>query len=137
MARDCSYGRPAIKDLNFEGVHLGNLGSACVALGEIDKAIEYYEQSLEIVRKIEDRKERRRKFDDLGKAYVALCEVRKAIDYFEQSLEIARKIEYRRGRRRCPIQHEPGARQARPAAGGDRPCKGGTCDFRADRKPGC
>lgn len=56
-----------------------------------------YEQSLEIVRKIEDRKNESDALCNLGKAYATLSEVGKAIDNFEQSLEIARKIEYRLG----------------------------------------
>ena len=45
------------------GAHLGNLGKAYAALGEVRRAIEYYEQALVISREIGDR---RGEGNDLG-----------------------------------------------------------------------
>jgi tetratricopeptide (TPR) repeat protein len=39
-----------------QGNHLGNLGNAYSALGEVARAIEYYEQALTIAREIGDRR---------------------------------------------------------------------------------
>ncbi len=84
-------------DREAEGVHLGNLGLAYAALGEVRKAIGFYEQALAIDREIGDRRGEGADLGNLGNAYAALGEVRKAIGYYEQALEIAREIGDRRG----------------------------------------
>ncbi len=45
-----------LKQRNWEGVALGNLGIAYYNLGEYRRAIEYYEQRLQIAREIGDRR---------------------------------------------------------------------------------
>jgi len=84
-------------DRAAEGRHLGNLGLAYAALGEVRQAIGYYEQALEIAREIGDRRGEGNRLGNLGLAYAALGEVRRAIGYYEQALEIAREIGDRRG----------------------------------------
>jgi tetratricopeptide (TPR) repeat protein len=76
---------------------LGNLGMAYADLGEMRKAIEYYEQDLEISRTIGDRSGEGRVYGNLGIAYKSLGEVRKAIEYHERRLAIAREVGDRRG----------------------------------------
>jgi tetratricopeptide (TPR) repeat protein len=80
-----------------ESMALGNLGAAYYNLGEMDKAIHYYEQSLEIDRALEDRQGEGLVLGGLGLAYMHLGETDKAIQYFEQHLQIAREIRDRKG----------------------------------------
>jgi len=75
-----------------EGSHLGNLGLAYAALGEVRRAIEYHEQALTVAREIGDRRGEGAILGSLGIAYYALGEVRQAIEYYEQALTIAREI---------------------------------------------
>jgi tetratricopeptide (TPR) repeat protein len=86
-----------LEDRGAEGVHLGNLGNAYAALGEMWKAIGYYEQALGIDCKIGNRRGEGAALGNLGNAYTALGEARRAIGYCEQALEIAREIGDRRG----------------------------------------
>ncbi len=65
-------------------------------LGEVRKAIEYYDQALAISREIGDPWIEGRNLCNFGKAYAALGETDKAIEYYEQTLEIVRKIEDRK-----------------------------------------
>ena len=86
--------------LNDKQTHssvLGNLGSAYSDLGQVDKAIKYYEQALEIAKEIGDRKNEGAHLGNLGSAYYGLGQVDKAIKYYEQALEIAKEIGDRRG----------------------------------------
>ena len=66
-------------------------------LSEPRKAIEYYEQALDIAREIGDRRGEGADLGNLGNAYSDLGEARKAIEYYEQALAIAREIGDRRG----------------------------------------
>ncbi|MCP4214670.1 MAG: tetratricopeptide repeat protein, partial [bacterium] len=69
--------------LNATGVTFWNMG-------DNRKAIEYYEQALDIYKKIhgESHQYTAAALNNLGTAWGALGENRKAIDYFEQALEI-------------------------------------------------
>jgi tetratricopeptide (TPR) repeat protein len=86
-----------LEDRQAEGAHLGNLGNAYSDLGEVRKAIEFYEQHLAIAREIGDRRGEGADLGNLGSAYYRLGEVRKAIGFYEQYLAIAREIGDRRG----------------------------------------
>ena len=86
-----------IGDRGLEGNHLGNLGLVYAALGETQRAIEYYEQALAIARDIGDRRGEGNALGNLGIAYKNLGEVRQAIEYHEQALTAAREIGDRRG----------------------------------------
>jgi len=66
-------------------------------LGEVRRAIEYYEQALAIFREIGDRRGEGNDLGNLGNAYAALGEVRRAVGYYEQALEIDREVGDRRG----------------------------------------
>ena len=76
---------------------LGTVGLAYAALGEVQKAMGYYEQQLTIAREIGDRQGEGSALGNLGIAYARLGEVQKAIGYYEQRLVIAREIGDRRG----------------------------------------
>jgi tetratricopeptide (TPR) repeat protein len=84
-------------DRSAEGVHLGNLGSAYLALSDARKAIEFYEKRLAIAQEISDRRGEGATLGNLGLAYDALGDARKAIEFYEQALVIAREIGDRRG----------------------------------------
>jgi tetratricopeptide (TPR) repeat protein len=80
-----------------EGNSLGNLGLAYINLGEIRKAIQYYDQRIKLAHEIGDRQGEGIALGNLGLAYANLGETRKAIQYYDQYLEIAHEIGDRRG----------------------------------------
>ncbi len=80
-----------------EGAWLNSLGLTYRALGQVEKAIDYHEQSLAIAREIGDRRGEGADLGSLGIAYHSLGQVKQAIEYHEQSLAIAREIGDRRG----------------------------------------
>ena len=86
-----------LDDQAAEGRHLGNLGLAYAAMGEVERAIEHYEQALVISREIGDRRGEGADLGNLGQAYAALGEVERAIEHHEQALAISREIVDRRG----------------------------------------
>jgi tetratricopeptide (TPR) repeat protein len=71
---------------------LGNLGLAYSALGQVEKAIDYYEQALAIAREIGHRQGEGNRLGALGLAYNALGQVEKARNYLEHSLAIFEEI---------------------------------------------
>ncbi len=79
-----------------EGAFLGNLGIAYSALGQVERAIEYYQQALTIAREIGDRGGEGNTFGNLGNAYSNLGQVERAIEHYQQALAIAREIGDRR-----------------------------------------
>ncbi|MDM8524897.1 tetratricopeptide repeat protein, partial [Desulfococcaceae bacterium HSG8] len=80
-----------------KGSFLGNLGNAYSDLGQVEKAIEYYEQALAISREIGHRQGEGNRLGNLGLAYSSLGQVEKAIEYYEQALAISREIGHRQG----------------------------------------
>ena len=80
-----------------EGNALGNLGLAYADLGEVRKAIEFYEQALIIAREIGDRHGEGAALGSLGNACTDLGDARKAIEFYEQALAIDREIGDRHG----------------------------------------
>ena len=81
-----------LNNISTHSAVLGNLGIAFRNLGEVEKAIEYYEQVLVIAEKIEDRQSEGTALGSLGSAYSDQDEVEKAIRYYKQALGIAREI---------------------------------------------
>jgi len=63
----------------------------------VEKAIDYYEQTLVIQRQIGGRRGEGNALGNLGNAYNMLGQVEKAIDYYKQALVILREIGDRRG----------------------------------------
>ncbi len=68
---------------------LGTVGLAYADLGQVERAIGYYEQSLVIAREIGDRRGEGNALGNLGIAYADLGQVERAIGYYEQALVIA------------------------------------------------
>jgi tetratricopeptide (TPR) repeat protein len=84
-----------------EGWFLGYLGSIFHILGQVKRAIEYYEQALVISREIDSRRDEGTWLGNLGVAYRDLGEAKQAIEYHEQALVIAREISDRRNEGAC------------------------------------
>jgi tetratricopeptide (TPR) repeat protein len=92
---------PILKEKQIHGAVLGNLGLAYSDLGELRKAIEYYEQALKISTEIGNRRKEGADLGNLGNAYSDLGEPRKAIEYYEQTLKISTEIGDRQGEGKC------------------------------------
>jgi len=86
-----------LSDKQTQSSVLGNLGIAYYRLGQVEKAIQYYEQALDIDKEIGDRRNEGNALGNLGDAYYRLGQVEKAIQYYEQALDIAKEIGDRRG----------------------------------------
>ena len=85
----------AIRDKDDRvAVLLNEVGVAWRALGEAHKAIEYYEQALEIDLKVFGNVHPNvaTYYNNIGEAWRALGEARKAIEYMEQALEIVKRV---------------------------------------------
>ncbi|TRU44988.1 MAG: tetratricopeptide repeat protein, partial [Microcystis aeruginosa Ma_QC_Ch_20071001_S25] len=76
---------------------LTSLGNAYYFLGEYQKAIEFYQQSLAIFQRIGDRGGEAYSYNNLGNVYNSLGEYQKAIEFHQQSLAIKREIGDRGG----------------------------------------
>ena len=61
--------------------------------GQPSKALEYYEKSLEIARKLGDMKIEAGTLNSIGLVHKGWGHYPKAAEYYETSLEIARKVE--------------------------------------------
>jgi tetratricopeptide (TPR) repeat protein len=83
-------------DRHNEGGFLGSLGVSYRDLGQVERAIEIYEQALTITREIGDRKGEGHRLSNLGIAYFDLGQGERAVEYHEQALAIAREIGDRR-----------------------------------------
>ena len=86
-----------LRDKATEGTHLGNLGNAYAALGQMSHAINLYEQQLVIVREIGYRLDEAGALGNLGLAHAALGEIRLAIEFYKQQLAITQEIGDQRG----------------------------------------
>ena len=87
---------PKLTSIQTHGAILGNLGLAYSDLGQVERAIDYYEQALAIAKEIGDRRGEGAWLGNLGLAYSDLGQVERAIDYYEQALAIAKEIGDRR-----------------------------------------
>ena len=76
---------------------LVGLGNAYNSQGDYPRAIDYYQQSLEIQQQIGDRSGEANTLMGLGVAYGSQGEYQRAIDYHQQSLEIQQQIGDRSG----------------------------------------
>jgi len=68
--------------------HVGNLGTAYLALGDYRRGVELFEQSLQMAREFSDRPGEGKALRGLGNAYLYLGQFKPAISAYEQSLEI-------------------------------------------------
>ncbi|MEM8950969.1 MAG: tetratricopeptide repeat protein [Pseudomonadota bacterium] len=78
--------------LGRQGRLLGTVAMVHSSLGDVERAIGYYEATLPFFHKVGDRQREGAVLGNLGLAYAHLGEVEKAIGYYEQSLVISREI---------------------------------------------
>ncbi len=76
---------------------IGYLGNVYRNLGEVRKAIEYYEKALKTAQEIGDKRGEGTWLGNLGIAYNDQGEGRKAIEYYEKALKIAQEIGDKQG----------------------------------------
>jgi tetratricopeptide (TPR) repeat protein len=91
----CQAAAAAARDINNrsrESDALIGLGNAHLYLGQYPRAIEFYEQSLDIFQAIGDRNGEARSLLGLGEAYRSLGQYPRAIEFYEQSLDIKKAI---------------------------------------------
>ena len=69
-----------------EGEAYCNLGIAFENLGDIQKAIEYHERHLKIMKEVGNRVGEGKGYCNLGSAYVSLGELQKAFQYYKNSV---------------------------------------------------
>jgi tetratricopeptide (TPR) repeat protein len=82
-----------IGDKRVEGNVIGNLGNVYRYLGQVEKAIEYYQNALVIAREIGDRRNEGAWLGNFGNIYRNQGQVKKAIECYENALDIGKEIE--------------------------------------------
>ena len=73
------------------------MGSSYYVLGQYERAIELYQQSLDLATEISDRRGEANSLGNLGSSYHALGQYERAIEFYQQSLDLATEISDRRG----------------------------------------
>jgi len=86
-----------VGDRAGEGTTLNNLGRVYDAVGQKPKAVDYYEQALQVAREVGDRAGEGTTLNNLGGVYDDLGQKAKAVDYYEQALVIRREVGDRAG----------------------------------------
>jgi CHAT domain-containing protein len=81
-----------VGDRSGEAVTLNNIGSLYSDLGEKQKALEYYSQSLPLYRAVGDRSGEATTLNNIGGVYSELGEQQKALEYYSQSLPLFRAV---------------------------------------------
>ena len=89
----------AVGDRGGEAATLNNIGRVYDALGEKQKALDFYNQALPILRAVGDSEALRRNrrveattLNNIGAVYDALGEKQKALDFYNQALPIRRAV---------------------------------------------
>ncbi|MCP4113000.1 MAG: tetratricopeptide repeat protein [Desulfobacteraceae bacterium] len=72
-------------------------GTLLLKIGQWDKAIEYYEKSLQIQTALGDRQGMANAYGNLGNVYLQKGEWDKAVEYYEKSLQIQTDLDDRQG----------------------------------------
>jgi CHAT domain-containing protein len=86
-----------VGDRRGEAATLNHIGNIYADLGEKQKALEYYSQSLPLRRATGDRGGEAATLNNIGLVYSELGEKQKALDYYSQSLPLLRAVGERRG----------------------------------------
>lgn len=81
-----------LNDKSSEARHLGNLGLASVYLGELQRSIEYSEQSLQIWRSLKNKRGECQVLGNLGLAFAEMGKIDQAIECYEKQIALAREI---------------------------------------------
>ena len=80
-----------------ESNSLNNLGLVYYSLGQYSRAIDFYQQSLDIDQENGFQQSEANSLDNLGSAYYSLGQYSRAIDFYQQSLDIDQELEDRQG----------------------------------------
>jgi tetratricopeptide (TPR) repeat protein len=83
---------PKLTSIQTHGTILGHLGLAYYCLGQVERAIGYYEQTLTIAQEISGKRGESNSLENVGIANSNLNEAGRAIGYFEQALRVAQDI---------------------------------------------
>ena len=81
-----------LKERSTQAHALRGLGQVYDSLQEYQKALGFYQQSLEIIRTLGNRQEEAKLLGNLGLVYSSLRQYPPAIDFYQQSLIIQRVI---------------------------------------------
>jgi tetratricopeptide (TPR) repeat protein len=87
----------ASKDRRQEGTLLNNIGYLYSALGQKDKALDFFQQALAIRREVGYRSGEGATLNNIGEVYRTLGQTDKALDFFRQALAIWREVGDRSG----------------------------------------
>ncbi|MEM7538207.1 MAG: toll/interleukin-1 receptor domain-containing protein [Chloroflexota bacterium] len=85
-----------IVDNRQKSIHVGRLGIAYSGMGQVERAINCYNEALSLDQQYQDKQGESTHLGNLGLEYAAIGEVHKAIGYYEQALIIACEIGDRR-----------------------------------------
>lgn len=86
-----------ISENNIKAHALHNFGLTLYQIGDYEKALEKYNQSLELKEKLGDQIGRASTLHQIAKIYMHKGEYKKALEYYNQSLEIANNFEIQHG----------------------------------------
>jgi len=81
-----------LKDRKNESFFMGCIGNTYIDLGQIEKAIDFFEKALSISIETGDSHGKNSWLGNLGAAYYPLGQVDKAINFYEQALAISNEI---------------------------------------------
>jgi tetratricopeptide (TPR) repeat protein len=84
--------RGNLGDPRLEVLSIGNLGSAYLRIGQIQKSFSCYEKALKLVREGNDRQGEGALLGNLGICYAAIGQTAQALDYLNQGLAITREF---------------------------------------------
>jgi CHAT domain-containing protein/Tfp pilus assembly protein PilF len=94
---EAAYEIDIIYRRNKSAVDLNNIGFLYDVLGQKQKALEYYEKALPILREVGNRSGEAATLNNIGRVYDALDQKQKALEYYEKSLPILREVGDRSG----------------------------------------
>src|SRR5262249_44663896 len=84
-------------DRRLEANALNNIGLVYRSLGETQKALEKYNESLQIIRRVDDRRGEAVTLHNIGAVYESLGEMQKALDHYNEALSLWRAAGARDG----------------------------------------
>lgn len=86
--------QPSLEELRDYGIVCKRLGGAYRSLGQYQRAIGFYQQSLEIRREIGDREDEAGVLNSFGNTCSSIGQYQQAIEFYQQSLEIRHESDH-------------------------------------------
>lgn len=80
------------KDLTLQGVGLSHLGSACLAMGDLQGALSYHKKHLAITRQTKDVPGESDAIGNLGKVYTAQGDLKQAMACYKRQLLLVQRL---------------------------------------------